>query len=332
MNTGATPAPQEMELIEAAQRGEPLTRITINEALMLKRRLHAPFVSLDDIPEPTSADDSTPWRDANASIDGAASSDLRQLLEQAFDRLPDDFRTVFMLRAVKQLSTAETAECLDMNVAAVKTRFHRARARLRADITRRIRREQLALFEFAGERCDRIVAHVLARLTGGAQRPVSNWVLALVALVAMLPAPGVVVADDRLSDAADFRSDLNALRAGTVNLNDPAVTVELLRLHAVVGVTGFFDGRRLKSVGIQCALRHSDVDDSFAPGIGRRLDGWAARDLNIGAIIALAPNLRPFSDLLGVDQATVRTALRAWGPGKFDAELALDGKAFRDAA
>jgi hypothetical protein len=82
-------------------------------------------------------------------------------------------------------------------------------------------------------------------------------------------------------------------------------------------------------VGIQCALCHSTVDDSFAPGIGQRLDGWANRDLDVGAIIALAPDLGSFVSLLGVDEDTVRTALLSWGPGKFDAELILDGKAFR---
>ena len=109
------------------------------------------------------------------------------------------------------------------------------------------------------------------------------------------------------------------------------MTLELLRLNAVVGVTGFFsnDGRQLKSFGIQCALCHSVVDDSLAPGIGRRLDGWANRDLNVGAIVAAAPTVKPFADALGVDEATVRTVLKSWGPGKFDAELILDGKAFR---
>ena len=121
------------------------------------------------------------------------------------------------------------------------------------------------------------------------------------------------------------------LRKGQVNLDAPATTVALLKLHAVVGVTGFFDDRgRLKSMGIQCALCHSTVDDSLAPGVGRRLDGWANRDLNVGAIVALAPDLSAFSDLLGVNQDTVRTVLNSWGPGKFDAELILDGKAFRD--
>jgi hypothetical protein len=85
----------------------------------------------------------------------------------------------------------------------------------------------------------------------------------------------------------------------------------------------------MRSVGIQCALCHSTVDDSFAPGIGRRLDGWANRDLNVGAIVALAPSLKPLTDLLKTDDATVRRVLRSWGPGKFDAELILDGKAFQ---
>ena len=91
----------------------------------------------------------------------------------------------------------------------------------------------------------------------------------------------------------------------------------------------FSDSGSLQSVGITCALCHSTVDNSFAPGIGRRLDGWAARDLNVGAIAALSPNLKPVADLLGVDEATVRTVLQSWGPGRFDAELFLDGKAFR---
>lgn len=120
------------------------------------------------------------------------------------------------------------------------------------------------------------------------------------------------------------------LRAGKVDLEAPATTLALLKLDAVVGVTGFFaDDGRLKSMGIQCALCHSTVDNSFAPRIGRRLDGWPNRDLNVGAIISLAPNLSPFTDALGVDADTVRDVLASWGPGKFDAELLLDGKAFR---
>src|SRR5437899_11931850 len=86
----------------------------------------------------------------------------------------------------------------------------------------------------------------------------------------------------------------------------------------------------IQSIGIQCALCHSTVDDSLAPGIGRRLDGWANRDLNVGAIVALAPDLSTVANLLGIDDATVRRVLGSWGPGTFDAEVFLDGKAFRD--
>lgn len=119
------------------------------------------------------------------------------------------------------------------------------------------------------------------------------------------------------------------LAAGRVNLDDPATTIALLRLNAVVGVTGFFRSGQLQSIGIQCALCHSTADDSFAPGIGKRLDGWPNRDLNVGAIIALAPDLSAPAMLLGVDEATVRAVANSWGPGRFDAQLFLDGKAFR---
>jgi hypothetical protein len=120
------------------------------------------------------------------------------------------------------------------------------------------------------------------------------------------------------------------LAAGKVNLDDPATTIALLKLNAVVGVTAFSnpDGG-IKSMGIQCALCHSTVDNSLALGIGRRLDGWPNRDLNVGAIVSLAPNLKPFTDLLGVDADTVKKVLASWGPGRFDAELDKDGKALR---
>jgi len=120
------------------------------------------------------------------------------------------------------------------------------------------------------------------------------------------------------------------IAAGKVNLEDPATTIALLKLNAVVGVTAFTnpDGS-VKSMGIQCAFCHSTVDDSFAPGIGKRRDGWPNRDLNVGAIVSLAPNLKPFTDLLGVDEATLKKVLATWGPGRYDAELDKDGKALR---
>lgn len=134
---------------------------------------------------------------------------------------------------------------------------------------------------------------------------------------------------------------LQQLLHGNVNLNDPAVTLQLLKVNAVVGVSGVFNSSgTLQSVGIQCALCHSTVDASAPalcagaiqpnPGtgcIGHRLDGWANRDLNVGAIVSLAPDLTAFATLLNTSQATVRTVLNSWGPGKFDAELILDGKA-----
>jgi mono/diheme cytochrome c family protein len=111
-----------------------------------------------------------------------------------------------------------------------------------------------------------------------------------------------------------------AIRSGRVNLNDPAVTMQLIALNAVVGVVGQVspDGT-LESVGVTCALCHSTVDNSLADGIGRRLDGWPNRDLDVGRIIALSTQLSPAQ----------RAAVLSWGPGKFDPRLqAFDGTGF----
>lgn len=110
-------------------------------------------------------------------------------------------------------------------------------------------------------------------------------------------------------------------------LNDTDLTLTLLKLNAVVGVVGKFDGGNLKSIGITCALCHSTVDDPT--GIGKRLDGWPNRDLNVGKIIAMAPDLTVFTEALDVDIDSLKIILASWGPGKFDAELNYDGKAFR---
>jgi hypothetical protein len=126
---------------------------------------------------------------------------------------------------------------------------------------------------------------------------------------------------------------VEAVKGGRVSLDEPKTTLELLKADAVVGVRGFFedpkDGMRLTSVGITCALCHSTVDDRLQTGIGERLDGWPNRSLDVGAIVALAPNLKPFEELLAVDNATVLKVLKSWGPGRYDAELSNDGKAFR---
>jgi mono/diheme cytochrome c family protein len=112
---------------------------------------------------------------------------------------------------------------------------------------------------------------------------------------------------------------VEGIRSGGVDLASPATTVALLKLGAVVGVKGTVETvggvDRITRVGITCALCHSTVDDSFAPGIGRRLDGWPNRDLNPGAIIALSP---------AVDAAT-KAALNSWGKGKFDPRHNVDG-------
>lgn len=106
---------------------------------------------------------------------------------------------------------------------------------------------------------------------------------------------------------------------GSISLTDPATTVALLKLDAVVGLEGTVQtvggADKLTRLGITCALCHSTVDDSFAPGIGKRLDGWANRDLNPGAIIALSP---------AIDAAT-KAALNSWGNGKFDPRHNVDG-------
>jgi hypothetical protein len=167
--------------------------------------------------------------------------------------------------------------------------------------------------------------------------------------------PGV---SPRTALAVGLKVDIDALPSnvreqllrGAVNLDDPATTLLLLKANAVVGVTGVFNSSgTLQSMGIQCALCHSTVDNSFPnlcagtiqpnPGtgcVGHRMDGWANRDLNVGAIVSLAPDLSAFVNLLsvtqpGITQNDVRSVLNSWGPGKFDAELILDGKAFNPA-
>jgi hypothetical protein len=137
---------------------------------------------------------------------------------------------------------------------------------------------------------------------------------------------GLKVDSEALPDALR-----NALAAGAIDLDDPANTLTLLKFNAIVGLAGFFDAQqvRLATIGIQCALCHSTVDDSLAPGIGARRDGWANRDLDVGRVIALAPELSPFSRLLHVPESSVRQVLQSWGPGKFDAQLMLDGRAYR---
>lgn len=112
---------------------------------------------------------------------------------------------------------------------------------------------------------------------------------------------------------------VDGIRNGSIDLTSPDTTVALLELDAVVGLRGKVEnvnGRKtLTRVGVTCALCHSTVDDSFAPGIGKRLDGWPNRDLNPGAIIALSPAL----------DAGTRSVFNSWGKGKYDPRFNLDG-------
>jgi hypothetical protein len=122
-----------------------------------------------------------------------------------------------------------------------------------------------------------------------------------------------------------------AIRGGSASLDEVQTTLELLKADAVVGVRAFYDsgGLRPTRIGITCALCHSTVNDALTKGIGNRLDGWPNRDLDVGAIVALAPRLTPFEQALRLDAETIRKVLRSWGPGKYDAELIHDGKATR---
>ena len=134
-------------------------------------------------------------------------------------------------------------------------------------------------------------------------------VLRMHEVIATVPPATALAVGLKVDVEALPRAVTAALRAGEVDLTNPAVTVELLRLNAVVGVQGKVnDVGQLTSVGITCALCHSSVDNSFAPGIGKRLDGWANIDLNVGAIVALSPAL----------DAATKDEFKAWGPGKYD--------------
>jgi RNA polymerase sigma-70 factor, ECF subfamily len=96
----------------------------------------------------------------------ASDAEARARLERAIDALPDAFRAVFVLRAVEEMSVAETAACLEIPEDTVKTRLHRARLLLRADLAGALNGEPLDVFAFAGSRCDRIVEQVIRRVSG----------------------------------------------------------------------------------------------------------------------------------------------------------------------
>jgi RNA polymerase sigma-70 factor, ECF subfamily len=138
--------------------GAWLARLAFNEALMIRRRSRPDTVPLDQI-------DASTLTSTASDADQLDAVQTRQLLEQAVDSLPEVFRTVFVLRVVEQLSGVETAACLGINETTVRTRLFRAQQRLRTDLARRLRAERANVFEFDNERCDRIVARVLERMS-----------------------------------------------------------------------------------------------------------------------------------------------------------------------
>jgi mono/diheme cytochrome c family protein len=143
--------------------------------------------------------------------------------------------------------------------------------------------------------------------------------------------PKIALAVGLKVDATALPANVVAgIQSGAISLDDPATTIELLKLNAVVGIKGTFNGAgQLQAIGVTCASCHSTVDNTFATGIGNRLDGWPNRDLNVGAIISLTDNAKPIADMLHVDEPTLRTVLGGWGPGKFPAILFMDGKALK---
>lgn len=123
---------------------------------------------------------------------------------------------------------------------------------------------------------------------------------------------GLKVDVDALPDAVK-----SGIKNGTIDLNDPATTVALLKFGAVLGLVGTVDASNtLTRVGVTCALCHSTVDNSFATGIGHRLDGWPNRSLNVGGIIALSPAIT----------GAKKTVYQSWGAGMYDARFNIDGK------
>jgi mono/diheme cytochrome c family protein len=140
-------------------------------------------------------------------------------------------------------------------------------------------------------------------------------------VVAQAVTPSVALSVGLKVDADALPQDLkDALAAGQVDLNSTATTVALLKLNAVVGLHGTvenIEGRdTLTKLGITCAFCHSSVDNSFAPGIGRRLDGWPNLDLDPGAIVALSPAVTPAQ----------KAVYQGWGPGRYDPRYNIDGQ------
>ena len=144
--------------------GAWITRVAFNEALMMRRRIHDDTVSFDEAGDDAVVAEETAASEAPSADQFLEAAHARALLEHAIDTLPENFRTVFMLRAVEGMDVRETAECLGVNATTVRTRLFRAQRLLRVELSRRLQGESSEIFDFGAERCDRVVAYVLSRL------------------------------------------------------------------------------------------------------------------------------------------------------------------------
>jgi RNA polymerase sigma-70 factor, ECF subfamily len=143
-----------------------LTRVALNEALMIRRRSLGEMVSLDEVGEESLVAEDPVSSDAPSADQFVEAAHARALLEHAIDALPDNFRMVFMLRAVEGLDVRETAESLGIKPTTVRTRLFRAQRLLRVELSKRLRTESAEVFDFGAERCDAVVAGVFARIAG----------------------------------------------------------------------------------------------------------------------------------------------------------------------
>jgi len=146
--------------------GAWVTKVAFNEALMMRRRIHDDTVSFDEAGDDAVVAEEAAANDAPSADQFLEAAHARALLEHAIDTLPENFRTVFMMRAVEGMDVRETAECLGVNSTTVRTRLFRAQRLLRVELSRRLQGESSEIFDFGAERCDRVVAYVLARLPG----------------------------------------------------------------------------------------------------------------------------------------------------------------------
>jgi RNA polymerase sigma-70 factor (ECF subfamily) len=141
-----------------------LTRVALNEALMMRRRERGDTVSLDELGEDFVSPTDPAADEPQTADQFVEAAHARALLEHAIDALPENFRMVFVLRVVEGLDVRETAECLELNASTVRTRLFRAQRQLRGELSRRLQSESSEIFDFGAERCDHVVEYVLAHL------------------------------------------------------------------------------------------------------------------------------------------------------------------------